>query len=178
LVHFPIAFLSSSQILDTTYFLTTHARTAPLVASIYNIKPYLSDITRTSHLFLALGLLTAVPAIITGGYEITQLLSRQAVADKIAAADGAQGKKKVIQQTHPKVKMAFLHAIVMDIVVAGAAFNWWSRRSAPAGVPSDLNVLIAAVTGFFFMGAGSLGAQLVFNHGVGVHAAGALKKQQ
>jgi len=123
LVHMPIAFLFSAQALDVVYGLATNARTATFAASIYNVKPYLSDITRSSHLLLSIGLITAIPAILSGAYELIQLLQRQAVADKLAHADTAKEKKTVVSKTHPKVKMAFLHAAVMDVVVAAAVFN-------------------------------------------------------
>jgi uncharacterized membrane protein len=174
----PIAFLFSAQALDVVYGLATNARTASALSTIYNVKPYLSDITRSSQLLLSIGLITAIPAVLSGVYELIQLLQRQAVADKLAHADTAEKKKAVISKTHPKVKMAFIHAAVMDSVVAVSAFNWWTRRGAPAGVPSDMNVLLSAFSIPFFMGAGSLGAQLVFNYGVGVYAAGSLKKTQ
>jgi len=177
-IHFPIAFLVSTQILDVVYGLATHAQTAPYLANIYDVKPYLSDITRLSQLFLTLGLFSAIPSVLTGAYDLIGLLSRQAIADKLAAADGAAKKKEVVRKTHPKVKIAFLHAIVMDLVIATNAYNWWTRRSAPAGMPSDINILLSAVQAPFFAGAGSLGSQLVYRHAVGVYAAGSLKKDQ
>jgi uncharacterized membrane protein len=177
-VHFPIAFLVGTQVLDIIYGLATHANTAPLLANIYDVKPYLSDITRVSQLLLTVGLFSSIPAVLTGAYELFALLSRQAIADKLAAADSAEKKKEVVRKTHPKVKMAFIHALIMDLVVAANAYNWWTRRNAPAGMPSDINVLVSALQAPFFAGAGSLGAQMVYRHGVGVYAAGSMKKDQ
>lgn len=176
-VHFPITFIASAQILDVIYGLSTFKQTAPFVAKIYDVKPYHSDITRLSQLFLTIGILSAIPAILTGVYELFGLLSRQAVADKLAHAESKKEKKEVMKKLSPKIKIAFLHALVMDLVVAANAYSWYIRRDAPASVPSNVNIIISAVSSVFFMGAGRLGGKLVYEHGVGVYSAGALQKK-
>lgn len=150
------------------YGLTTHPSTTKYVSSIYDLKPYLSDFARIGHLFTILGLLSALPSIISGVWEFLKLLKRQRYADKVRRSNG--NAKALAQQTHPKVTTTLIHAATMDIVVAAMAYNYWTRSSNAMWAPSETNVLVSALTAPLFALSGYLGAHLVYNYGVGVDA--------
>jgi hypothetical protein len=166
-----------TQFLDITYTLATHPQTAGYVASFspWQLAPHLGDIARLSTLCNLVGAALALPAIVTGAVDLTSLLSRQAVADKIAHADGAKGKVKTAAGTHPKVKIAFAHALLMDATVAALGYGWWIRKDNVLGAPGIENAVIAAGS-LIGLGVGSfLGGRLVYRHGVGVYSAGVLQ---
>lgn len=79
-----------------------------------------------------------------------------------------------------KAQTGVLHALANDITVFGAAYNWWTRRSAVGFAPSTTNVLVSAtlaVPASFF--AAYLGGQLVYQYGMGVgRGRGGVKKAQ
>lgn len=77
-----------------------------------------------------------------------------------------------------KAQVGVLHAIINDITLFGAVFNWWSRRDQADFVPSGLNVLIStvlAVPATFF--AAFLGGHLVYVYGMGVGRRTTKKRQ-
>jgi len=174
-VHFPLAFLFTAQLLDISYLAATHPSTSASVARIYDLKPFLSDIARLGHLLMLFGVIFAIPAIATGALEMVKLMDRQAVADKLK---NSNNKKAVVAKTHPKVKVAFLHAGLMDLVAISMGYNWWIRRSNPGVAPNDLNVMISAAGAVLLSVAGYLGSSLVYTHGVGVDMAGMWAKKE
>jgi uncharacterized membrane protein len=176
LVHFPLAFIFSAQVLDITYGLTVHPSTAKYVASAYDLKPYLGDLARLGNLFTILGLLSAVPSVSSGIWELLKMLNRQAYTDKIKRSNGSA--KALAQQTHPKVTTALIHAATMDLVVLGMAYNWWTRSGNSMKAPSEINVLVSALTAPLFGLSGYLGAHLVYNYGVGVSATAVWPKKE
>lgn len=88
------------------------------------------------------------------------------------AAGSSDGKLGVVKRLHPKLKMAFVHAILNDIVIAGATWNWYSRRGNVMNAPSGLNVLVSAITAPILGFAVYLGGKMVFDYGVGVNLRG------
>jgi uncharacterized membrane protein len=140
----------------------------------------MTDIGRLSYLLNIFGLITAVPAVITGGLQFFALLQRQdvpaklknAASDSNDAATKAKASASVVKRSHPKIKVAFAHAVLNDLVLAGAAYNWWSKSTAKAFAPTDLNVLISAATAPLLGYAGYLGGKLVYGYGVGVDMRG------
>ncbi|KAF2092412.1 hypothetical protein NA57DRAFT_50342, partial [Rhizodiscina lignyota] len=145
-VHFPITLLFLSYALDITQqfpFLTTF----PIVG------PFLRDINppKTSYYLLSVGLLSAIPATLTGGMELFYMMQRQDLFNKL-------------------LYMALIHAAVNDFCIMGSAYSLWTRRSTKGYEPDVGLVIMSALFGFFMMGAASLGGQLVFDHGVGVVA--------
>ena len=106
-----------------------------------------------------LTILSALPAISTGALELMPVIKR----------DGFSSKK---------AQVGVMHALINDITVLGAAFNWWSRRSHAEVLPSGLNVLVStvlAVPASLF--AAYLGGSLVYVHGMGIGRAKAKKSQ-
>jgi uncharacterized membrane protein len=177
----PLSFLFAAQACDILYAVSSNPNTASLARSVYDVTPYITDIGRLSYLFNVIGLITAVPAVLTGGQQLWMMLQRQDVPAKLKNAasepNDAVGKAKasasVASRSHPKLKVAFAHAALNDLVVAGAAYNWWAKSSSKAYAPTDLNVLISAVSAPLLGYAGFLGAKMVFDYGVGVDMRGA-----
>lgn len=67
-----------------------------------------------------------------------------------------------------KAKIGVVHALINDITVFAAAFNWWTRRSNPGLVPTDTNVLISSVVALpATLFAAYLGGSLVYVYGMG-----------
>jgi uncharacterized membrane protein len=161
----PISFLSASYLLDITYGVATHESTSKFIASIYNVTPYLGDIARFSHYFNILGLLIAVPAILTGGQQLMIMIKNQDLASKF---EKSQNKAVTAQKMHPKMKLGFAHAALNDLTIAGSAYMWWVRRSTPGHVPDESSLFISVGLLLALSVAGYLGAAMVYDHGVGV----------
>jgi uncharacterized membrane protein len=168
IVHFPLTFFLTTQALDILYGLTMYADTSSFNQSIYDARPFLTDIARMSHTLNILGLVTAIPATVAGGLQFVKLVQQQDVPGKLKDAGSADEKLGVAKRLHPKVKTAFLHAILNDIVIVGAVWNWYSRRRNVMNVPSGVNVLVSAVSAPLLGFAAFLGGKLVFDYGVGV----------
>lgn len=158
----------TSQALDILYGLSTHNATSNLVQSIYDTRPLLSDISRTSYALNTVGLLTSIPAQVAGGVQFLKLINQQNVLGKLKAARTADEKLSVIKDVHPRVKIAFVHAVLNDIVLASAVWNWSSRRGNASNAPTWVNVLISAVTAPLLGVAMFLGGKMVFDYGTGV----------
>jgi len=163
IVHFPVTFFMTTQALDILYGLSTYNSTSSLVQSVYNTRPLLSDIGRMSYALNTIGILTSIPANVTGG-----LIKQQDLFTKLKAAQSADEKMGVLKNMHPKLKTAFVHAILNDIVIAGAVWNWYSRSGNAMNAPTWVNVLISAVTAPILGFAVFLGGKMVFDYGVGV----------
>jgi len=164
-VHFPIAFLSLAYALDILYGLSTHPSSSKLVASIYDTAPFLGDIARFSYYLSILGIVTGIPAILTGGAQLMEMLKRQDLANKLQKS---QNKAATVQKMHPKLKIAFLHAAMNDVAILGTGYNWWTRRTIAGNAPADTNVYISAGLLFSLLFSAFLGGKLVYEHGVGV----------
>jgi hypothetical protein len=101
-----------------------------------------------------------IPATVAGGLQCLKLLQQRDVSGKLKAAASTDEKLGVARHLHPKLKMAFVHAILNDIVIAGAAWNWYMRGGSYA--PSGLNVLISVVTAPILGVAAYLGGKMIF----------------
>ena len=68
-----------------------------------------------------------------------------------------------------KAQTAVTHALLNDLVLFGAIYNWWTRRDTPGFEPSGVNLFISCLfalpTTLF---AAYLGGSLVYNYGMGV----------
>lgn len=77
-----------------------------------------------------------------------------------------------------KAKVGVLHALINDVGVVAAAYNWWTRRHAPGFVPSDQNILISAVVALpATLFAAYLGGSLVYIYGMGFRGGQAKAKK-
>ena len=171
-VHHPIAFWSVSYLLDLLYGATTNPSTVKTVTSIYNVTPYLGDIAKFSYFLNALGLIFAVPAVLSGGQQLMTMIKKQDLAAKF---EKSQNKSATAQKMHPKMKLGFAHAAMMDACVAASVYTWWTRSSAPGYAPGDVNFIIAGVCLVLVSVSGYLGSAMVYDHGVGVVRAGSAK---
>jgi len=121
-----------------------------------------------SYALNALGVLTAIPANVAGGVQFLKLVKQHKVVGKLKAAQSTDEKLNVIKNVHPKVKIAFVHALLNNIVTAGAVWNWFSRSGNEMNSPTWVNILISALTAPVLALAVLLGGKMVFDHGVGV----------
>jgi uncharacterized membrane protein len=183
IVHFPITFLMTANLIDMTYHAATHPTTGPAIRTLYDLTPLLAPLARLSHLLTILGLLSALPAILTGAMELLKLLERQALIttdnNKVARRPPGAGADVLRKTTtHPKVRLAFAHAAMMDVAVLASAGSWWLRRGNDGVVPSGVNVAISGLVFVLLSVGGFAGSRLVYSHGVGVDLAGTWGKKQ
>lgn len=164
-VHFPIAFLTLHYALDILYGLTTHNATSGLVNSFYDVTPYLTDISKASYYMNMLGFLTAIPAVMSGGQQLVQMIKRQDLASKIKKSDVGT----VANKMHPKMKLGFMHAALNDVGIIASGYTWYARRPVVAMLPGDAGVLLSAVLLPTLMFSSYLGGQMVYKYGVGVN---------
>lgn len=168
-MHFPIAFLSLAYGLDIL-----HTVKGNLPSSVTTYIPADFDLTRASYYLLGLGLITAVPAVVTGGQQAVKLFSRQGMYE----ADGKTLKVKT--------KATIAHAVVNDVALAASAYVWYAKHQAanntlvgklgvtPEGTyaPALWMVALQVVTfGILLFGA-SIGGALTYQYGVGFSAVG------
>jgi uncharacterized membrane protein len=155
-VSFPIAFLSLAWGLDVLYAATTKLQLAPLVNSV---GPSLPDICRGAHYLQAIGLITAVPAVLSGAQQLIRMKS----TNQAFEADG--------KTMRPKFQTALTHAALNDVAVLTAAYSWYARRGNVGLLPSDTNLLISVLLLPILSFSAYLGGTLVFNYGVGMNLA-------
>lgn len=141
-----------------------------------NVTAYIPadfDLTRASYYLLGLGLVTAVPALVTGGQQAVKLFSRQGLFE----ADGKTLKVKT--------KATIAHAVFNDIALAISAYVWYAKHQAAnstivgkLGITSDVYApawwMVAAqvVTLGILLFAASIGGALTYQYGVGFSATG------
>lgn len=97
-----------------------------------------------------LALITAIPAVLSGAWELVPLIYRDGFGTR-------------------KVQTGLTHAVLNDVAMGMAAYNWRSRRAVEGFAPSTLNVALSAalaVPVMFF--AAHLGGDLVYSQGMGV----------
>lgn len=68
-----------------------------------------------------------------------------------------------------KVKVAFAHAALNDLVFVASLYSWYTRRDDKLNVPSGLNMLISCVMFPVLMFSANLGGTLTYNYGVGLN---------
>jgi len=96
-----------------------------------------------------LTIITAIPAIVTGAIELSPVIQR----------DGFSSQK---------AQTGVLHALVNDITIFGAVYNWWSRRNENAFTPSTANVALSTAIVPVSIFAAYLGGSLIYKYGMGV----------
>ena len=175
MVHFPLAFLSLSSALDITYGLATSPRTAGIARQVFDLTPHVGDITRFSYYATFLGLTGGVAAVITGGLDFAKLADRHDFVKKLR---NSTNLVDTVKRFHPKLKYAFVHGLINDLVVIAAGYNWWTRKSAAMNAPSGTNILVSAISFVLLSISGYLGAELVYVYGVGFATASDSRKLQ
>jgi uncharacterized membrane protein len=67
-----------------------------------------------------------------------------------------------------KAQTGVLHALVNDITVFGAAYNWWHRRAENGFIPTTSNVAVSAAVVPLVFFAAYLGGSLTYQYGMGI----------
>ena len=186
-VHFPIAFLLASFGIDFAYGLGD--RLPNFLAS--NLAPA-NDLTRVSYFLLSAGLITMVPALVTGIREAVVTIAKQGIYDVQRERDGGT-------KVRPKVAAMFIHAIFNDIVLGVAAYIWLQKRkgaqaslggklglssaTSPAGAYAPENWMLYSEIPIFvlLLMSTNIGHVLVLNFGMGFTpggGSGSAKKAQ
>ncbi|RMZ92158.1 hypothetical protein DV736_g639, partial [Chaetothyriales sp. CBS 134916] len=169
LIHFPIAFNILAWGLDILYALTTTYVRPTFLTSRFDNPETLLDITRLSYFLLSAGLITTVPAIMSGMQQLSGLIGKNGGPWEKDAA----GKPK--STIVPRIKFAIGHAFINDAIFLANLYSWWIRRGTeangwnPGKTPSTVNLAISAVLFPLLLAGSKAGASLVYNHGVGLH---------
>jgi hypothetical protein len=135
-----------------------------------------------SYFLLCAGLVTAVPALVTGVREAVVLIGKQGMYETDATGYG------ITMRT--KVKALIAHAVVNDLVLGLTTLVWYKKRAAAAdtiagklGVGSlatgkaayEPEMWMVVVEGLLFGGlmmAANIGGSLTYIFGVGFAAGG------
>jgi len=156
-VHLPIAFLLTSSGLDLLTYIGLYSPDllGPLVTltGTSTTTSLLSHLSLFSYASTIAGIVTAVPAVLTGGAELFAMYQ-------------AKGSNA------PTVKTTMLHAALNDLSIFGAVFNWWTRRGTEGYIIDGRN---AAISGLMLVGviySAGLGGGLVYDNGVAVQRMG------
>jgi uncharacterized membrane protein len=146
--------------------------------AITSALPPSNDLSRAAYYILSLGLITSIPAVMSGGQQAVQMFAKQGMYE----ADG-----KTLKQ---KSKAVIAHAVTNDLVLAATTYVWWTRRqqanatlagklgvgslaTAEAAYAPQMWQVVAEVIamGVLFFAA-SIGGALTYNYGVGFAPAG------
>ena len=182
-MHFPIAFLLLSFGMDII-----HQFSGYLPKSIASNLPVAADMSRGSYFLLSAGLITAVPAVITGIREAVVLIAKQGLYESDAWGNSI---------VRTKCKAMIAHATVNDTVLAITTYIWYSKRKNSAeslagkvGIASNLATGAAAYEPQFWMVAteipllifllvgANIGGSLTYNFGIGFSAGGGSSKKK
>lgn len=178
-VHFPIAFLSLAFGLDVL-----HKLSGSLPKFIASNLPATADVSRASYFLLSLGLITAVPALITGIREAVVQISRTGMFE-------VQEYKTVMRE---KFKPMIAHAVFNDVMLAVTTFVWYRRRAAlkesvlgkvigttsyaaAAYQPKTWMVVVEGLMFVVMMMAANIGGVMTYNFGMGMSIGSANKKK-
>lgn len=77
-----------------------------------------------------------------------------------------------LDMSNPKVKVMVIHAILNDVAVAGAFYNYWTRSTVEGFMTSGVNALISSVMLGGVICSAYLGGSLIYKYGVGVQRQG------
>lgn len=106
-----------------------------------------------------LTLLFSLPAVSTGAMELMPVIKRHGFSSQ-------------------KVKVGVAHALINDVGLFGALYNWWSRRNVPGFTPSSQNMLVSVLLSLPAVLLGAyLGGSLVYQYGMGFQSIKAKKTQ-
>jgi len=167
-VHFPIAFNTLAWGLDILYALTTTYGKPDFLTSRFGNATTLLDITRLGYFMLCAGLITTIPAIMSGNKQLVGMISKNGGPWE----KDTEGKQK--NTMVPRIKVAITHALVNDVIFLVNLYSWYCRRSTEksvniGNVPSQMNMIISMCLLPMLFGTAKAGGTLVFNHGVGLN---------
>jgi uncharacterized membrane protein len=168
-VHFPIAFNMMAWGLDLVYFFTTTYIKPDFLVRRFSAPTTLLEITRISYFLLCAGLISTVPAIMSGNIQLVGMIKKNGGPWEKDEA----GKQK--NTMVPRIKVAITHALLNDAIFLVNLYSWWVRRGTeengwnPGKTPEFLQFVVACVLFPALTASSKAGAHLVFNHGVGLH---------
>lgn len=117
-----------------------------------------------SYYALAAGILTSLPAIVSGGIQGYKAVQAQGLTDESGAVKS-------------KFKTMIAHAVFNDVVTAGAAWVWWCKHqsSLQTYAPANWMVGVQVLLGMALLWAAHLGGSLTYNYGMGLNVGAAGK---
>jgi len=162
-VHFPIAFLTLANILNILYGTSLYL---PAIFPFDNDQENTGTITILAYFLNAVGILSAIPAVLTGFAELYAMYSTRGLFTE----DGSSGKKKL----DPIVRITLTHAGLNDFAVVCAIYNWLMERHRPHEdyQPYPHQIVLSAGALIMTLYAAFLGGSLVYKHSVGVQRMG------
>ncbi|OAP60223.1 hypothetical protein AYL99_05225 [Fonsecaea erecta] len=168
LVHFPIAFNILAWGLDILYALTTVYVKPDFLTSRFGSASTLLDITRLSYFLLCAGLITTVPAIMSGNIQLVGMIKKNGGPWE----KDAQGKQKSTMV--PRIKACITHAVINDLVFVVNLYSWYLRKDKEGAInlgktPTQTNLMISMALLPALIASAKIGGTLVFNHGVGLN---------
>ncbi|KAF2859381.1 hypothetical protein K470DRAFT_258870 [Piedraia hortae CBS 480.64] len=152
-VHFPIAFIFLAVLLDVF-------SAVPLPKALETCLPSPHDSPQATYFLLSLGLLTSIPAVLSGVAQAKKTIAKQGLHE----VDGTTIKLKF--------KALIGHALINDVVILGLTFVWWKRRSLPAGVLELWMLVTEVVLAAMQLFAAGIGGKLVYQFGFGLAMGG------
>ncbi|KAL3427008.1 hypothetical protein PVAG01_00517 [Phlyctema vagabunda] len=157
-VHFPIAFLGLANVLNLVYGSSAYL-SVPLTGDERN----LSALALVGYATNILGIVSSVPALLTGFAELYAMVS----ANGLYEAD-SRGQKSII----PKVKTTLTHAGMNDAAIFLSIYHWYMERNAYDFRPQGHQIVLSAVALGLSFYAAYLGGDLVYKQSVGVQRMG------
>lgn len=136
-----------------------------------------TDITRASYYLISLGLIMAVPALVTGVREGLVAVNKQGLFESDAKGNSVMREK---------FKPMIAHVVINDVVLGLATYVWYQRRQAAkvtlagklgfgsastAAAAYDPKTWMVVVEAFCLLGLGAAanaGGVLAYNFGMGM----------
>jgi uncharacterized membrane protein len=168
-VHLPLSFLLAASGLDILAHLIQNLPSLahPIVSLFADANTAASPgavlyyTSLFSYASTIAGILTAIPAVSSGAIEAYAMIS-----------------SKGLDLNDPVIKTTVIHAVMNELAIVGALYNWFSRRNVEGFLPSGVNVLISSIMLGAVAYSGFLGGGLVYTHGVGVQRMGKGKEEK
>jgi len=163
-VHFPIAFLTTANILNLLYGTSLFL---PALFPFSIDKQNTGTITILGYFANVVGIISSIPAVITGVAELYAMINSRG----LYVQDKASGQKTLDHI----VKITLIHAGLNDVTVVGAIYNWLMERNRPHEDyrPYPHQIALSAGALVMTLYAAFLGGSLVYSHSVGVQRMGA-----
>jgi len=165
-VHFPATLLTLTYALDVVYGLTS-ASYLPFLSG------HLLDLSKAAYYTNILGIVTSLPALITGDIEFYAMWKGNQPFERVKSSKtGAT----IREGLNPKVKLALVHGLLNVGALGASSYNWYTKRSVPGFLPSKVNMWLSAMMLGNVVYSLYLGGSMVYEYGVGVQRQGRATK--
>ncbi|WWD09700.1 hypothetical protein V865_007828 [Kwoniella europaea PYCC6329] len=164
-VHWPIAFLTASFGISTLDLL-------PLSLYPTSVLPPRATLSTLGFYAAGAGVVSALPAIITGAGEAYELIRKEYFEkgrDWSKVVDSAWNMR---DNGGRKVKMTIKHASMNDMVVALAAYNWYRGWFYPGEPLPQTTTILNALALLALLYSAMLGGRLVYEYAMGIQRQG------